>query len=82
MHQAETKGGWKLRRDGPLLNEETRTINATKFLLQLKDYLEWYREELKKRDFKTDEIWKNFRKKMKAIKKNCGISTENNSTNS
>ena len=80
LHQAETKGGWKVRRDGPLLKEETKTINATKFLGQLNEYLKWYREELKKRDFKTDEIWKNFRKKMKAIKKNCGISTEDSST--
>ena len=75
LHQAETKGGWKIRRKGPLL--EKKIINATKFLDQLKKYLKWYQGELKKSDFKTDDIWKNFRKKMKAIKKNCGISIVN-----
>lgn len=59
---------------------EKKTINATEFLDQLKEYLKWYQEELKKSDFKTDDIWKNFRKKMKAIKQNCGISIVNHLT--
>lgn len=80
LHQAETKGEWKIRRIGPLLDKKTKIINATKFLDYLEDYLSWYQSELKKRDFKTDDIWRNFRKKMRFIKENCGISTVNNST--
>ena len=71
LHQAETKGGWTIRREGPLLRKETKIINATEFLNRLKEYLMWYREELSKRDFKQDGLWKNFRLKMKAIKENC-----------
>lgn len=77
LHQAETKGGWIIRREGPLLNKEKKIINATKFLGHLKKYLMWYYEELKKKDFKNDKLWKNFRFKMKAIKENCGILNEN-----
>jgi hypothetical protein len=71
LHQAETKGGWTIRREGPLLKKEEKVINATRFLNSLKEYLKWYRDELRKRDFKKDVIWKNFKLKMKAIKKNC-----------
>lgn len=71
LHQGETKCGWKISRNGLLLNRDTQTINATKFLSRLKEYLIWYRNELKNSDFSTDQIWINFREKMKYIKKNC-----------
>ncbi len=72
LHQAETRDGWKISRkkEFPLLNEKTRTINATKFLNQLEKYLIGYSEKLEKSDF-SDEIWKKFEIKMAAIIKNC-----------
>lgn len=79
LNQAETTGGWIIRRVGPLLQKEAKVINATRFLEQLKIYLEWYKEELKKREFKTDELWKNFRRKMTQVKKNCRIIGNNDS---
>lgn len=77
LHQGETKGGWKISRNGSLLNIETQTINATKFLSSLKKYLMWYQIELKNSYFNTDQIWINFREKMKYIKKNCLVKGEN-----
>ena len=35
LHQAETTGGWKITRKGPLLDEATRTVNATRFQREL-----------------------------------------------
>jgi hypothetical protein len=32
LHQAETTGGWRVLRTGPLLNEQTHAINAKKFI--------------------------------------------------
>lgn len=71
LHQAETKGGWTIRREGPLLKKEEKVINATRFLICLKEYLKWYRDELCKSNFKKDMVWKNFKLKMEAIKENC-----------
>ena len=72
LHQAETREGWKISRkkEVPLLNEKTRTINATEFLNQLEKYLTGYREQLEKSDF-TEKIWMNFKLKMVAIIENC-----------
>lgn len=73
LHQGETKDGWNISRLGSLLSQKTQTINATEFLSRLKDYLIWYRDELKASDFKKNKIWINFRKKMEFIKKNCSV---------
>lgn len=72
LHQAETKGGWKISRKGrdPLLNNNRKTINATKFFNQLKKYLETYRKELEKQEL-YNSIWINFKEKMEAIIANC-----------
>ncbi len=68
LHQGETTGGWKIRRDGELV--ENKTINATKFGMKLEETLKEYREELKKSDWDS-EILDNFRVKMRKIIKNC-----------
>lgn len=70
FHQAETTGGWKIIRKGPLFNTDTLTINATKFQNQLKKYLERYTNNLKKLDW-NDDKWIKLRKKMKNIINNC-----------
>lgn len=72
LHQAETKGGWKISRMGkdPLLNINGKTINATKFFNQLKKYLESYRKDLETQDL-NNSIWINFKEKMEAIINNC-----------
>ena len=74
LHQAETTGGWKISRRGeiPLLNKSTKTINATKFLEQLKKYLINYRKKLEKEGF-NGPIWLKFKKKMNTIIKNCQV---------
>jgi len=74
LHQAETRSGWRISRrdEDTLLDRNTKIINATKFLRQLKNYLLKYKEILEKSDF-TSDIWKNFRKKMDAIIKNCQV---------
>ncbi|WP_147820916.1 hypothetical protein [Salidesulfovibrio onnuriiensis] len=67
LHQAETGGGWKIRRSGKLCDRTAKTINATKLLSSLKKELNDYREEIKK-DIKT---WENAKKKLMYI---CSIS--------
>lgn len=70
LHQGETKGGWRIRRDGRLVNKDSLTVNATIFLERLKAYLLDYQQELAQADW-NDEIWQNFRKKMNSIIDNC-----------
>jgi hypothetical protein len=70
LHQAETTGGWKIRRNGDLFDHNKLIINATKFLHLLKGYLEQYKRDLENSNWKSG-VWNNFRKKMDAIIKNC-----------
>lgn len=70
LHQAETTGGWHIRRYGSLYDKNTKTINATKFLNEIKKSLENYCLELSDSDWE-DNIWKNFRKKMKSVCNYC-----------
>lgn len=72
LHQAETRAGWKISREKniPLLDKERRIINANRFHTKLKYYLERYKKELETQDL-SSSIWKNFKKKMKTVIKNC-----------
>ena len=70
LHQAETTGGWRIRRDGPLFDGETRTINATQFLSCLKKELKQYQLELESSDW-SSILWENLRNKTDAIIENC-----------
>jgi hypothetical protein len=67
LHQAETCRGWKIRRNGALLNSQSKTINATEFLSQLKKAVKQYATEIQS----DDALWENFLKKMDAICTNC-----------
>lgn len=67
LHQGEARGGWRIWRRGPLLDVDAKTINATKFLRELKIVVEAYGDSLA-----VDEgHWRQFKKKMSAVCKNC-----------
>ncbi len=70
LHQAETTGGWRIQRKGDLLNKEKLIINANKFLDNLYEALLNYKKQLNDSEWES-EVWKNFRKKMKSIIRNC-----------
>ena len=58
LHQAETRNGWKIRRDGKqLLDIKTKTINADLFFEAIQKELKDYKDELQKQPFES-EVWK------------------------
>jgi hypothetical protein len=67
LHQGETRGGWRILRSGPLLDRKAKTINATRFLRELRKAVMAYSAQLKI----DDKSWSNFRRKMNAICVNC-----------
>jgi hypothetical protein len=56
LHQAETRGGWRIWQVGKLLDNPNKIINALCFLKTLEKELESYRDELKTQPFDS-EIW-------------------------
>jgi hypothetical protein len=72
LHQAETTGGWRIRRDknGPLFDSTTLTINADLFLSALKQILGGFCAALKTAAWDSPE-WKKVRDKMNAIVRHC-----------
>lgn len=72
LHQAETTGGWKITRKigQPLLDPETKTINAYKFMQNLKKEIKSYTNELKRSEWNSP-LWTNTRKKIKYICNQC-----------
>ena len=54
LHQAETTGGWKMRREGPLWDPATRTINAARFISTLRQVLSTYVAELEKEEWDSE----------------------------
>lgn len=68
LHQGETTGGWRIKREGLLL--KNKTINAVRFLEQLHRILNVYVEELKNSEWDS-KIWDNCRVKMRKIIENC-----------
>lgn len=69
LHQGETTGGWKIRRNGKT-DSNTKIINANSFSRELRKSLREYCKNLKDAEW-DDEIWDNCRIKMCAIIKNC-----------
>ena len=67
LHQSEARNGWRILRSGPLLDKSTKSINATKFIRGLRVAVDAYAAQLEKDGI----IWTNFKKKMKAVCKNC-----------
>jgi hypothetical protein len=70
LHQAETTKGWRIRREGPLFDPHTKTINATRFHNELEKALRLYCDILKQSDWDS-EVWQNLRRKMEVVIKNC-----------
>jgi hypothetical protein len=70
LHQAETTGGWHIRRDGSVFRKNTKTINAKLFHDRVEKVLKAYCSALREASW-DDRIWVNFRKKMKAVIKTC-----------
>lgn len=67
LHQSETRGGWRIRRSGPLIDAEARTLNATAILDSLRAEAKRFADNIQ-----TDEVaWANFQRKMNAVCKNC-----------
>jgi hypothetical protein len=71
LHQAETCGGWKIRRSGSLCDVPSKTINAARFHKQIRSSLYNYRKVLETSPWDSD-VWNKFRKKMEAVCDNCG----------
>jgi len=67
LHQGEARGGWRIWRKGPLLDTKNKTINATRFLQELKKAVAVYENRL---SF-DDGCWHHFKKKMAAVCANC-----------
>jgi len=70
LHQAETTGGWHIRRNGEIFSRKSKTINAKKFHDIVEIVLINYCNDLLVLDWES-EFYKNFRKKMKSICNNC-----------
>lgn len=69
LHQGETYGKFKIRRNGILFDEPNFTINAKLFCDKLNDFLQSYMQELKEAEWDS-EIWDNCRVKLRYIVKN------------
>lgn len=67
LHQAETRGGWRVLQTGPLLDASQKTINAAQFYQELKKAVADYAKQI---EF-DDSCWQNFQNKMRAICDNC-----------
>lgn len=71
LHQAESTGGWRIRRDRSMLFDQAAlTINADRFVDALQQVLIRYFEQLKNVDW-DESRWENVRNKMNAIVQNC-----------
>ncbi len=70
LHQGETTGGWRIRREKELFDVLHLTVNANKFLLAVRRSLAAYGDSLRNAGW-DEHIWNNFRKKMDAIIEHC-----------
>lgn len=76
LHQAETTGGWRIRRDGgPLFDPETKTIEADRFRDAVEAALRKYCDELRGNTWDSN-IWRNFRRKVDAICRNASAADQ------
>lgn len=66
LHQGETYSNFKITREGKLYEKEERKINATLFLINLKEFLIEYKKELIEKNWE-DEIWSNCKNKLECI---------------
>jgi len=67
LHQAEARNGWRVLRNGSLLDCGGRTINATRFLRALRRTVAEYAQAITA----DDTLWGKFQLKMEAVCDNC-----------
>ncbi|MRI35430.1 hypothetical protein EOPP23_20940 [Endozoicomonas sp. OPT23] len=72
LHQAETTGGWKIRRDltHKIVCRDQKIIDASKFMKALKHTFYEFLDHLKNQDF-TSNDWKKVVKKIDHLVDNC-----------
>jgi hypothetical protein len=70
LHQGETRGGWRIRKTGPLINLATRELNAWDFLREVGAALARYCDKLEVVEWES-ALWKNCRRRMDALILNC-----------
>lgn len=70
LHQAETTGGWLIRRRGALVDKSNKVLNADKFMKMLQIALDDYCQEITSARW-NDVIWRKCRRKMNAIIEHC-----------
>jgi len=70
LHQGETYGKFKIRRDCAYFDTTTKTINAKLFCDSLKDFLNSYQKELENAKW-DDALWDNCRIKLRHIINNA-----------
>ena len=70
LHQAETNGGWRIRRTGHLFDSESRTINAVRFISMLTAILHSFCSTLAKSEWDSNQ-WILVRAKLDYICDNC-----------
>ncbi len=71
LHQGETTGGWRIRRDKIRKHDlVNKIINANRFRDDLKKEVEEYFSSLKTKDW-SERDWLKLVKKMEAIIRNC-----------
>ena len=67
LHQGEVRGGWRVWRSGPLLDEQAKTINATRFIRRLRGAVRRYGRAI----IYDDRCWQLFKQKMAVVCANC-----------
>lgn len=72
LHQAETRGGWRLIRSGKQIDFDNYSISSWKFAESMQKAIDKYLYELHVQEFDS-EIWRKARKKIQAICDNCEI---------
>lgn len=72
LHQAETTGGWRIRRDlnNKIVCKESKVIHATKFMEALRSEFYEFTDDLRNKEFQSEE-WKNVVRKIDYIVENC-----------
>ena len=72
LHQAETTGGYRILRSGPLFIPATKTINASAFIKALEECLDDYIRRLHAAEM-HDPLWHHAAEKIIFICKNCQV---------
>jgi hypothetical protein len=67
LQQSEARGGWRILRRGPLLDNSTKSINATRFRTELQRAVDTYANLI----VHDDRLWAHFKEKMTAVCDNC-----------